>query len=171
MKDFAELFGLAAIGSHNTTEPLEQKAVPSQGDPWAWKNHALCRPPKGLTDDELRAHVNRWYPARGENHMAELRAICAQCPVINECRTAAMAEAPGDMHGFRAGMTPRERRRARQDNPPETSRDKVARLVALGWTDERVGQELGLTRHCVKWHRQALGIKKDNHGRPVNPAA
>jgi DNA-binding CsgD family transcriptional regulator len=71
------------------------------------------------------------------------------------------------MHGFRAGMTPKERRQTRRNSPPETSRDKVARLAADGLTDQQIGDLIGLTRHTVKWHRQALGVRKDNHGRIV----
>lgn len=48
------------------------------------------------------------------NHMERAKAICARCPVSDDCLADALRVEPeenGMRHGVRGGMTPRERAR------------------------------------------------------------
>lgn len=42
---------------------------------------------------------------------ARAKAVCARCPVVNECRAYALRE--GETEGIWGGLTPQERRRTR----------------------------------------------------------
>ena len=66
-----------------------------------WKDLAACRGmPSGI-----------FFSDRGKSHavMDEVRAICAECPVVEDCRTEGMHEA----HGVWGGLTVRQRRKLR----------------------------------------------------------
>jgi WhiB family redox-sensing transcriptional regulator len=68
-----------------------------------WWDAAACR---GL---DLAA----WFPNRGDATKAA-KAICAACPVRDECLEFALA-APESLAGIFAGTTPRDRRRIRAE--------------------------------------------------------
>ena len=69
--------------------------------------------------DAACAHssVDRFYPE--QPHFEDARAVCRQCPVIDECLEYALAVP--ELHGVWGGCSPLERveiRRARE-RPPE----------------------------------------------------
>jgi WhiB family transcriptional regulator, redox-sensing transcriptional regulator len=68
-----------------------------------WWDSAACR---GL---DLAA----WFPNRGDATKAA-KAICASCPVREDCLEFALA-APESLAGIFAGTTPRDRRRIRAE--------------------------------------------------------
>lgn len=80
------------------TEPVALTSVPAPGD---WIRNARCK----------SAPVNLFFPLRGEDN-ATAKAICAGCPVLNDCRDYALAN-PDSLRGIWGGLTARERRRSR----------------------------------------------------------
>ena len=65
-----------------------------------WQQHATCR---GMDP--------AWFfPGRGEN-LSGRRAVCAACPVLEQCREEHIDE----RQGFFGGMSDRERRRFRKE--------------------------------------------------------
>jgi WhiB family redox-sensing transcriptional regulator len=77
-------------------------ARPRQADAWeqagAWAEQAAC---KG------KRHI--FYPGAGQDQ-AHAKAICARCPVQEECLDYAVEHEP---HGIWGGASQRERRRIR----------------------------------------------------------
>jgi WhiB family redox-sensing transcriptional regulator len=69
--------------------------------PGRWVEHAAC---KGTDLDD-------WFPVRGGS-LTALRAICAACPVIDRCRTYALAHP--SLIGVWGGTSERQRRLIRQ---------------------------------------------------------
>ena len=65
-----------------------------------WMADAACR---GMDP-------NIFHPVRGEN-TGRLRAVCNDCPVIEPCRTLALADP--SLYGFWGGTGQRERQRIR----------------------------------------------------------
>lgn len=66
-----------------------------------WRRDAACRGyPTGW-----------WFPERGQSN-AEAKAICAVCPVIDECADYAATFPTNVLHGVWAGSTGRSRRRS-----------------------------------------------------------
>lgn len=160
--DIAAHFGLAPLGTH-TPNTYQGQPVDPQDDPEAWRQDALCHPARRPAGTTIADWVDRWFPGQGEP-VTHLRAICDACPALEPCRADALAR--NDL-GFQGGLTQRERQRRRNPRPPSQQRAAVARYVALGWTDERIGRRVGLSRRGVMYHRQQLGLKKDAHGRLV----
>lgn len=68
--------------------------APTRG---GWRHGALC----AQTDSEL------FFPERGNQNRAA-KAVCAQCPVSDECLDYALAH--GESYGIWGGTTERERR-------------------------------------------------------------
>jgi len=66
-----------------------------------WMRRAACRGMPTAT----------FFPSRGESSV-EARAICAECPVVDDCRQWALGH---DDHGIAAGMSGRQRRRLRAE--------------------------------------------------------
>jgi WhiB family transcriptional regulator, redox-sensing transcriptional regulator len=68
----------------------------------SWRDLALC----------LEVDPELFFPAPGENpHPA--RRVCAQCPVSAQCLDYAIST--GQRFGVWGGLTPEERREARQE--------------------------------------------------------
>lgn len=69
----------------------------------AWVAEAAC----------LGADPEIFFPIRGDNHMlAKAKAICAVCPVKDDCREYALTNFV--KHGVWGGTSERERRRIRR---------------------------------------------------------
>lgn len=92
-----------------------------------WSINALC------ATDQFAGRRDLWFPTPGDDAaIAEARSVCKQCPVRQECLTAALREEGGvhpyKRHGIRAGMTGHQRRslyeklRARRKRARETQR-------------------------------------------------
>ena len=76
----------------------------------AWHAKAACR----------GAGTERFFPP-SSGALAPARSVCARCPVIEQCRSAALADP--SLRGVWAGTSERERARARRaaggaPNPP-----------------------------------------------------
>lgn len=67
--------------------------------PADWWASALC----AQVDGDL------FFPEKGNDTTRKAKAVCAQCPVITQCRQDSLANDPGP--GIRGGLTERERRR------------------------------------------------------------
>ncbi|MHB1598796.1 MAG: WhiB family transcriptional regulator [Acidimicrobiales bacterium] len=65
-----------------------------------WSDQAAC---KGLS-------TSLFFPRDGEPAKAA-REICARCPVVEQCRAVAVADA--SLHGIWGGTSPEERERLR----------------------------------------------------------
>ena len=70
--------------------------------PDGWRELAACR-----------GHSDLFFPPDGTADTARIRAMCAACPVLAECREDALT-APEAPHGWQAGMSPDEQRDARR---------------------------------------------------------
>lgn len=81
-------------------------------DPPRWESRAACN----------GADANLFFPERGESkaRVAEAKAICARCPVKDEC----LAEGLYLEHGIWGGLTGKERKRARRLSPRHGSRQR-----------------------------------------------
>jgi hypothetical protein len=70
-----------------------------------WRTHAACQD----VDPEVM------FPGKVIADINEAKRVCAACPVLAECLTAAMAEegatAKENRWGVRGGLTPTQRRR------------------------------------------------------------
>lgn len=84
---------------------LADRSTPVEPD--GWRELAACR-----------GHGDLFFPDReaGPGVVREIRAMCAACPVLAECREDALtaAEAP---HGWQAGMSVKEQMAARRGVP------------------------------------------------------
>lgn len=69
-----------------------------------WHQQAACRAPD--------VDPNWFFPERGER-VAEARAVCARCPVVEECRAAGARE----HFGIWGGTSERQRRAMRKTRP------------------------------------------------------
>lgn len=77
-----------------------------------WKLEAACRGKANLLFPQTEGRTN----GRGTYDAA--RALCGTCPVIAACWQDAIAhekQTAGELHGFRAGFPPKERRGALRD--------------------------------------------------------
>lgn len=66
--------------------------------PLAWQEHAACK------GEDTRA----LYRVMSRADLDRMGAMCAGCPVLDQCREHAMANEP---YGYWAGMTAKERQR------------------------------------------------------------
>jgi WhiB family redox-sensing transcriptional regulator len=75
----------------------------SVSDTWAWQGASACR---GMdTEIFYAADFARGAPKRKAE--AEAKAICAECPVTEQCLTRAIQI--GEPHGIWGGLNPEER--------------------------------------------------------------
>lgn len=160
--DIAEAFGIAPLRSHQDGTHRGHAVEPAPDE--AWRDQAACHPRNKPDDMPIADWVGAWFPKRGSNTLADLRAICANCPALEPCRADAMSR---NDEGFQAGLTQRERQRQRRRPLGQNNRALVARYVAEGWTDDQIARRIGLTERGVQHHRRQLGIIKDNQGRIV----
>lgn len=120
----------------------------------SWLDDAAC---KGAT---------AIFFAEGQGHnLRAARAICAECPVIAECRQAGLHE----RHGIWGGLSPRQRRRLRRGLSDGRShaprvRAEAERLLTEGWTDANVARRTGVPQRTVLDWRRALGIRRGAGG-------
>jgi hypothetical protein len=88
----------------------------------SWRSQAFCR----LLVARGEAELSWWFPAdRPDGRVRpgaydEARRICSLCPVQVACLESALAEGDVDA-GMRAGWTPAERRRLRQERQKQTA--------------------------------------------------
>ena len=82
---------------------LADRSTPVEPD--GWRELAACR-----------GHGDLFFPTEGSADVARIRAMCAACPVLAECREDALTtpEAP---HGWQAGMSVKEQIAARRGVP------------------------------------------------------
>lgn len=103
-----------------TTEVLESLLDIAPRNHWA--QDALC----AQTDPEI------FFPEKGGS-IREATAVCAQCPVKQQCLDAALEEESGSSgygrHGVRAGTTPRQRAHLAKERP-EKSEEQMPRPLA-----------------------------------------
>ena len=73
-------------------------------DAWEWQYEAACRD----LDTELFFHPEGERGSTRRRRAANAKAICATCPVIEQCRSYALAAQ--EPYGIWGGMTEEERR-------------------------------------------------------------
>ena len=80
---------------NKNTLPVESLAIPKK----AWFGMAAC---KGKTE--------LMFPKQHKDitYIAQARALCRTCPVIDNCLEYALEFPPADMHGVWAGLTSRQ---------------------------------------------------------------
>ena len=77
----------------------------------------MIHPPQWTTDAAcVGSNPGAWFVGQGQaSHVTKLRALCARCPVRDECLALAMDAERGTginrRHGIYGGLTPRERLR------------------------------------------------------------
>ena len=126
-------------------------ALPLPEMPGDWARDALCAQVGG----------DEWFPEKGSSSR-EARAVCARCPVRNECLAFALEH--DERFGMWGGLTPRERRRLTKGRPAGPSqRDLTARkirtLIAQGRSDPEVAVWLGISDKTVQRIRRDYGIE------------
>lgn len=68
-----------------------------------WRDQALCV--------SSRLDPDLWFPEKGRTEVARAaKRVCQHCPVLDECRTWALAHPQLAEHGVWGGLTPKERR-------------------------------------------------------------
>ena len=128
-----------------------------------WRAQAACR----NTDPETFFPVGEGGPAY-ELQVAAAKAVCAGCPVQDECLDEALARIPG---GIAGGLTPAERRRLSRGRAPQRvtgeelvraarSRAEVAAagsvLLASGRSRAAVARACGVSERTVyRWRAAA----------------
>lgn len=90
-------------------DQLEDELAQGWPDPWdgllvatqhpGWVERASCR-----------GRGDLFFPTNGGSYSKEARALCAACPVVNQCRSAGWSEPDG----MWAGESPFERRSRRR---------------------------------------------------------
>lgn len=70
---------------------------------WEWQFEGACR----QADPTLFYHPEGERGPRRRNRIASAKAICAQCPVLQECRAAALAAR--ETYGIWGGLSEEER--------------------------------------------------------------
>lgn len=117
----------------------------------SWREDAACR---GL-DTEM------FFPGPGEPELINTAyRVCGRCPVKDECR--AEAEKFDTRHGIWGGTSAYERTRVRNrepDEPPKprtyrpplttVQREQVQALAALGWTNNEIARQVGVSYRSV----------------------
>lgn len=87
-----------------TTAVFQPTSAPNS----SWQEEAACRAPG--VDPELFFPVGETGPAL--DLIRQAKAVCARCPVIDQCREYALRA--GEPDGVWGGMTTSERQRARR---------------------------------------------------------
>jgi WhiB family redox-sensing transcriptional regulator len=106
--------------------------------PLKWQDDALC----------AEVGTEMFFPEKGSSTTEALK-ICAACPVKKLCRDYAMSmtENPPGVWG---GTTFMERRKARER--PTSGIDRSLQVIELfrrGWTDDAIGESLGISGRQV----------------------
>lgn len=130
-----------------------------------WRDRALCAgmPTDVFFQPEPQGRGDR---KNGPDPHAEARAVCAACPVINECLTWAMEN---NEYGFLGGMTERERAALKRKQQRGQQRDSSGRSFMLtpleferrmdaygrGLSDNEASAELGIDRST--WRSWRIG--------------
>lgn len=104
--------------------------VPVEG----WEAFALCRGPECPT--------SMFYLPRGEDQQ-RTRAVCADCPVREECLWAALRR--GEQFGMWGGLSERQRRRVRAP---------LARAISDGITDRAQLLEIVIRESAPRQRRR-----------------
>lgn len=105
-------------------------------NPDAWRKHAACHPDNKPDDVTMREWVGKWWPPKGLR-VDHLRAICAACPVLDDCAEDAIT-GNYDPDGFQGGLTARERQRARRERGlPRTPLKPINHGTAGGYQAHR----------------------------------
>ena len=90
-------------------DKLEDELAQGWPDPWNGLLVATQRP--GWVDRaSCRGRVDLFFPSTGGAYPKEARALCASCPVSDQCRTAGWREPDG----MWAGESPSERTRRKR---------------------------------------------------------
>ena len=79
--------------------------------PPAWIRYALCA-------QNTEVDLGAWFPLKGEDTVLA-RAICARCPVRQECLDYAVDN--GEQYGIWGGMSFKERREYKQTRDQEAA--------------------------------------------------
>jgi WhiB family transcriptional regulator, redox-sensing transcriptional regulator len=74
-----------------------------QADKWEWQLLGACR----SADNELFFHPEGERGPRRDNREQAAKAVCAMCPVLQQCRTAALAAR--EPYGVWGGLSEHER--------------------------------------------------------------
>lgn len=123
--------------------------------PLAWQDDALC----AQTDPDMFFPEKQGAPARSP------KAICAACPVVEQCLEYALATAQTE--GIWGGRTPRELRHLRRDRgmlsaPAQRSLElhsKILARLAAGVSVEAIAVELEITARTVwRARREATSL-------------
>jgi hypothetical protein len=114
-------------------------------DFWA---QASCLPPPGMSEEEHRAYVTRWFYGRKN---ATLKRVCHGCAVEEACLEDAMAHEalhPFQRLGIRGGKTPAERLAMTLEDPrwmipsPDPSLLEIAGVIqeATDVADDQISE-------------------------------
>jgi WhiB family redox-sensing transcriptional regulator len=145
-----QVLGPLRTAHRNTTAPTdrgERPVVVEDDGRQAWLDQAACRD----SDPE------RFFPESGEQtKTAEAKAICASCPVHDQCLDLAVKAAGGidQDHGVFGGTLPAERSRLRGNSFPEPSAYRQDRELAE--QAHQLASEVGLRQAA-----RQLGIHRD----------
>ncbi|GAA1866502.1 hypothetical protein GCM10009772_47390 [Pseudonocardia alni subsp. carboxydivorans] len=161
----AALTNQQEVGEMLTVDP-----GPVRGEELDWRARAACR--------DVEPDLFFPTPTNGAALVAAERralSVCRVCPVLEACRTWAIAEQP---HGIAGGLTEDERRRARRATtlragraerpavvPGPSARTDRAPVIAAGQTALTAGTDrgdiaraLGMTRRTVDRWAAALAV-------------
>lgn len=114
--------------------------------PPPWMRHGVCR------NDP---NPDLWFPNPCETG-DEAVALCARCPVAQQCREYALEHAIP--HGVWGGVTARQRlieikkrrrERGRERGYPAQLVDAVRRMAAAGMSDPEIAEQVDLCRDTV----------------------
>lgn len=125
----------------------------------SWRERALCRAPA-----HAKSFREHWVAAEySESLVADCKAICAKCPVLDECREWGLSLAVQDVAGIVGGLTPQERTLAQRKKGGEVS--PTPSLSIENWH----GTEGGYSRHwragekpcdeCAAVHREGQMLR------------
>ena len=95
-------------------------------DAWEWQYEAACRD----LDTELFFHPEGERGSTRRRRAANAKAICATCPVIEQCRSYALAAQ--EPYGIWGGMTEEERREEIRSSGRGRRVSKRAAIVRCG---------------------------------------
>lgn len=93
-----------------------------------------------------------FFPERGEDTGPAL-ALCARCPVVDECRTYALEQPGRTDHGVWGGTSARERRRLRAGGKAVELEAEPAHLLTATQAAERIGVDRSA---FSRWMRDGL---------------
>jgi hypothetical protein len=124
-----------------------------------WRDLAACHPRNKPEDVELHAWVAQFFPERGQSHRPA-QAICASCPVSEQCDAEAMTQPYAHRDGIWGGKTGRQRRRLRFGGTYDRGypRETVERALTLlddGLTLAEVSGRVGASKVTIRNWRNA----------------